>query len=116
MIPVHFAYLQALSDEKINSLEDILLNKRLIKHLWIEFLLNADVVKIAAGFINVSDVKNALTDALSWYFAFRWLLPENAALQELHDKKLILPRPVSLNIYQKHKRNFLKGILHAGLC
>lgn len=116
MIHVHFAYLQALSDKKINSLEDILANKRLIKHLWIEFLLNSEAVKIAAGFIDDTDIKEALNEALSWYLAFRWLLPENAALQGIKDGEILSPHSVNLNIYQKHKRSFLKGILHAGLC
>lgn len=71
MIPVHFAYLQALSDEKISSLADALANKRLIKHLWIEFLLNPDAVQTATGFIGDMNIKEALNEALSWYIAFR---------------------------------------------
>lgn len=116
MIPVHFDYLQALSDKKINSLEDALANKRLIKHLWIEFLLNSEAVKIVAGFIDDTDIKEALNEALSWYVAFRWLLPENTALQELKDKKALAPHRVTFSVYQQRKRNFLKGILYAGLC
>ncbi len=116
MKSIQFAYLCAVSGKRINSFENALADKRLIKHLWIEFLFNSEAVESAEDFIHYADIKDALSDALSWHLAFRWLLPENAALMKLHAHKQLLPHPVTQNVYQKLKRNFLKGILHAGLC
>src|SRR3989304_5533662 len=37
-------YLDSISDKSIETIEDIIRNERLIKHLWIELILNPEVV------------------------------------------------------------------------
>ncbi|MFZ6017361.1 MAG: hypothetical protein ACOYU0_07155 [Nitrospirota bacterium] len=61
-------------------------------------------------------MKDNLIDALSWYIAFRWILPKNTVLEELHEDKIIQPYMIKLSIYREKRRNFLKGLLHARLC
>lgn len=116
MKTLNLVYLDSISGKSINSIEDIIRDKRLIKHLWIEFILNPEVVINLKSCTYDVNIKNALTDALSWYLAFRWIFPENAALDELHKSGVIVPYRISNMIYRQKNRSFLKGLLHAGLC
>lgn len=112
----NFHYINAISKERIETLDGALKNRRLIKHLWIEFILNSEAVESAKKYLDTTTVEEAITDALSWYLAFRWLLPENTALEGLHKQGIIRPYRISNDIYRGKRRSFLKGILHAGLC
>ena len=109
-------FLDSISGKKIETIEDVIRDERLIKHLWIELLLNPEMVINLKSYTSDPDVRNALTDALSWYLAFRWIFPENAALDELHKSGLITTYRISNMIYRQKSRSFLKGLLHAGLC
>lgn len=111
-----FTYINSVSKENVTTIEDVLKNKRLTKYLWIEFILNSQIVKIARLYLDNTVVKSAFTDALSWYLAFKWILPENKILEELYKEKTITPYRVKVNIYRQNRRAFLKGILHAQLC
>lgn len=116
MKTLNFVFINSVSKEDINTIEDILSNERLRKYLWIEFILNPTMVKAYKSYIGNPIVKDSLIDALSWYLAFRWILPENKALEELHEDKIIQPYRIKLSIYREKRRNFLKGLIHARLC
>ncbi len=116
MKTLNLVYLDSISGKSIKSIEDVIRDERLIKHLWIEVILNPDVVLNLKSYRDDANIRNVLTDALSWYLAFRWIFPENAALDELHKSGLITPYRISNMIYRQKSRSFLKGLLHAGLC
>ncbi len=116
MKTLSLVFINDLSEENINTIEDVLSNERLRKYLWIEFILNLDMVKACESLIGNLIVKDNLTDALSWYLAFRWILPENKALEELHGRDIVQPYKIKPGIYREKRRNFLKGLIHAGLC
>src|SRR3989304_4806063 len=104
-------YLDSISGKSIETIEDIIRNERLIKHLWIELILNPEVVTDLKSYTVDPDIMKAFTDALSWYLAFRWIFPGNAALEELHKSHLITPYRISNMIYRQKNRNFLKRSL-----
>ena len=116
MKTLNLVYINSISGKSINSIEDIIRDERLIKHLWIEVILNPDVVLNLKLYTGDANIRNVLTDALNWYHAFRWIFPENAALDELHKSGVIVPYRISNMIYRQKSRSFLKGLLHAGLC
>jgi hypothetical protein len=116
MKTLNLVYIDSISGKSIKSIEDIIRDERLIKHLWIEVILNPEVVLNLKSYTDDANIRNVLTDALSWYLAFRWIFPENAALEELQKSRLITPYRISNMIYRQNNRNFLKGLLHAGLC
>ena len=116
MKTLNFVFINSVSKEDINTIEDALSNERLRKYLWIEFILNPAAVKAYKSHIKNLIVNDSLIDALSWYLAFRWILPENKALEKLHEDKIIQPYRIKLSIYREKRRNFLKGLLHARLC
>lgn len=78
------------------------------KYLWIEFILNPTAVRAYKSYIENPIVKDNLIDALSWYIAFRWILPKNTVLEELHEDKIIQPYMIKLSIYREKRRNSLK--------
>ena len=116
MKTLNLVYLDSISGKSINSIEDIIRDERLIKHLWIEVILNPEMVLNLKSYTDDANIRNTLTDALSWYLAFRWIFPENAALDELHKSGVIVHYKISNMIYRQKNRSFLKGLLHAGLC
>lgn len=116
MKTVNFVFINDLSEENINMIEYVLSNERLRKYLWIEFILNPDMVKTCESLTGNPFVKDNFADALSWYLAFRWILPENKALEELHGRDIVQPHKITPGIYREKRRNFLKGLIHAGLC
>jgi len=116
MKTLNFVFINSVSKEEINTIENVLSNERLRKYLWIEFIFNPEMVKECESLIGNPIVKDSLTDALSWYLAFRWLLPENNAIEELYRGDVIQPYKIKLTIYREKRRNFLKGLIHAGLC
>ncbi len=109
-------FINSLLKERINNIEDIFSDERLRKYLWIEFILNPSMVKVCKSYINNPHVKGSLKDAVSWYVAFKWILPENNELERLYRKKVVKPYRVKLQVYREKRRNFLKGLIHAGLC
>jgi len=62
-------YLDSISDKSIETIEDIIRNERLIKHLWIELILNPEVVTDLKSYTVDPDIMKAFTDALSWYLS-----------------------------------------------
>lgn len=113
---INFRYLSSLSKERSKKIEEILLNKRLLKHLWIELLLNPEFVNAILRYIYRPDIKASLEDALSWYLAFKWLLPENKPLEQLYKEQKLVSYKVKLRVYREKRREFIKGLIHAGLC
>jgi hypothetical protein len=111
-----FIFINSISKENISTIDDVLSDKRVGKYLWIEFILNPEMVRECQSLIGNSIVRDSLTDALSWYLAFRWLLPENNAIEELHKDTIIQPYKIKLSIYREKRRNFLKGLIYARLC
>lgn len=111
-----FEYIRSISGKDINTLEDILRDERLRKYLWLEFIFNPEAVNAAQPYIHEPVVKKSLTDALSWYLAFRWILPENKAIECLYNERVIVPYRIKLHIYRQMRRNFIKGLIYAGLC
>lgn len=116
MKTLNLVYIDSISGKSIKSTEDIIRDERLIKHLWIEFILNPEMVMNLKSYADDVNIRYALTDALSWYLAFRWIFSENAALDELHKGGVIVHYKISNMIYRQKSRSFLKGLLHAGLC
>jgi len=116
MRTLNLVYIDSISGKSIKSIEDIIRDKRLIKHLWIEVILNPEVVLNLKSYRDDANIRNVLTDALSWYLAFRWIFPENAALDELCKSGVVVPYRISNMIYRQKNRSFLKGLLHVGLC
>jgi hypothetical protein len=116
MKTLNFVFINSLSKEDVKTIEDVLSNERLRKYLWLEFILNPEMVKACKSYTKNPIVKDGLTDALSWYLAFRWILPENKVIEELHKDKIIKPYRIKLSIYREKRRNFLKGLIHARLC
>jgi len=116
MSAVNFVFLASVSGESIADFRDILKNERLKKYLWIELILNPQLAAIAALQLDKDTVKESLSDALSWYLAFRWLFKKNEPLEELCNKKSLVPYKIKKSVYRLKRRNFLKGILHARLC
>ena len=116
MKTLRFVYIDAISGKGIETIDDIIRDERLVKHLWIEFTLNPEMVRSFKSYIGNVNVRDALTDALSWYIAFRWIFPENTPLDELHKNGVIVPYRVRDKVYRQKLRSFLKGLLHAGLC
>ncbi len=116
MQKLNFVFLNSVSKEDIHTIEDILSNERLGKYLWIEFILNPDIAKACKSLIENQIVKDSLIDALSWYLAFKWILPKNNTLEEIRKDAVIQPYKVKLTIYREKRRNFLKGLIHARLC
>lgn len=115
-VPITGTYISSIAKESVTTVKEILRNERLVKHLWIEFILNPEMAKVSKLHLDNLIVKDALTDALSWYLAFRWLLPKNTVLEELHKKKIIVSYVVRDDIYRQKRHSFLKGILYAKLC
>ncbi|MFZ3091387.1 MAG: hypothetical protein WA240_12280 [Nitrospirota bacterium] len=115
MKKLNLRYINSLSKEGIVTIDDILKDQRLYKHLWIELIFNSKLVMAFKPYIDNAVVKNTLADALSWYLAFRWLFPENKALEELYRKNIIAPYRIKNDIYRQNRRSFLKGIVHAHL-
>lgn len=109
-------FIDSISQREIKGLEDIISDERVIEYLWIEFLFDPERVRESRAFINHAKVKKALEDAVSWYLAFRWLLPQNTELELIVKEELVKPYRVKYKEYQEKKRNFLKGIMHAKLC
>jgi hypothetical protein len=109
-------FIDSISQRKIKTFEDIISDERIIKYLWIEFLLNPESVKESLSFINHLAVRKALEDAASWYLAFRWILPQNTELEQIIKIGLVKPFRIKYKEYQDKKRNFLKGLMYAGLC
>lgn len=109
-------FIHSVTQSEIKGLEDIFSDERLIKYLWIEFILNPEAVKESLSLIDNKTVKKALLDASSWYLSFRWLLPPNKELELLVNKGIVTPYRIKYREYQEKKRNFLKGLLYAGLC
>ncbi|GAB4544535.1 MAG: hypothetical protein Fur0020_13820 [Thermodesulfovibrionia bacterium] len=113
---LNLVFVNSLSPEKIITIDDLLNNERIRKYLWIEFILNPEMVRTIKSHIDNPIVREAITDALSWYLAFRWILPDNRELEGLYKKGTIEPYRVKLQVYKEKRRNFLKGLIHAGLC
>ncbi|MFN3396825.1 MAG: hypothetical protein ACK4Z9_08560 [Thermodesulfovibrionales bacterium] len=113
---INFKYLSSLSKKEIKEIEELFLNERLLKHLWIEFLLNPELVNALLPYSHNPEIKTSLEDALSWYLAFRWLLPENRPLERLYKEQRLTPYKVRLRIYREKIREFIKGLVYAGLC
>lgn len=116
MKTLNLVYIDSISGKGIDTIDDIIRDERLIKHLWIELILNPELVRSFKSYTDEVAVKDALTDALSWYLAFRWVFPENIPLDELHKRGVIVPYRVRDRVYRQKIRGFLKGLLHAGLC
>ena len=112
----NLVYINAISGKGIDNIEDIIRDERLVKHLWIEFILNPELVRGFRSYTSDVAIKDALTDALSWYLAFRWIFPENSSLDELHKEGVITPYKIRDTVYRQKLRSFLKGLSHAGLC
>lgn len=113
---VSFIFIDSISKDKITTIDDILRNERLRKYLWIEFILNPEMVHVARSYLDNSLISDILSDSVSWYLAFRWVFPQNNALEELYKEKTIIPYKIKNHIYREKSRAFLKGILHARLC
>lgn len=109
-------YIESLSGRGIDSIEDIISDKRLIKFLWIELILNPELVQSLKSYTDNALVRDALTDALSWYLAFRWIFHENIPLDDLHKRGVIVPYRLRDGVYRQNIRGFLKGLVYAGLC
>ena len=109
-------FINSVTKEDITDFDELISNERLNKYLWIELILNPDLTAIAALKMEEGTVRESLSDALSWYSAFRWLFQKNEPLEKLHGEKLIVPYNIKNGIFRLHKRNFLKGIMHARLC
>lgn len=116
MDEINFRYLDSLSKKEIKSIDDLLSDERLLNYLWIELIFNSDLVDIIINYISFPKIKQSLEDAISWYFAFRWIFPENKKLEELKRNNLVLPHRVKFKEYKEKKRNFIKGLMYAGLC
>lgn len=111
-----FIYLEALKGKKINTFREALEDSRLAKYIWMEFILNPQVIKIGYRNLSIPLIRDALVKAVSWYFAFRWLFKKNAEIEKLKKNNLIESYSLRGEIYRKDIRNFLKGIVYAGLC
>ncbi|MCC7201841.1 MAG: hypothetical protein IT393_04140 [Nitrospirae bacterium] len=109
-------YIDSLSGRGIDSVEDIINDKRLIKFLWVELILNPELVQGLKSCMDENVVRDALTNALSWYLAFRWIFHENIPLDDLHNRGVIVPYRVRDGVYRQNIRGFLKGLVYAGLC
>jgi len=116
MNTLKFIFLNAISKDTPLTFEDILRNERLGNRLWIELILNPEVVEVCKLHIDNPTVKDALTKALSWYLGFKWLFSDNRSIEELYKKEIIKPYQIKGYVYRKDRRTFLKGILHARLC
>lgn len=116
MQKLKFQYLEAIRGERINTFKKAVKDSRLYKYLWMEYILNPQLIKISYGYFNNPLVKDALTKAVSWYFAFRWLFKKNTEIEKLKKNNLIEIYSLKGEIYRKDIRNFLKGIVYAGLC
>lgn len=113
---MQFKYLSKIAGKKINNLREIFEDRRLCKHLWIEFILNPEIIKVSQRHLKEPLIKAELLKAISWYFAFRWLFKENPVIERLKKKKILTPYPVRGEVYRKDCRSFLKGITYACLC
>ena len=116
MKKVNVIYLNAIAKQWPLTVEGILEDKRLNKHLWVEFILNPKIVAAFELYVDNPVVKGSLSSALSWYIGFRWLIPQNDPLERLCKKSNIKPYILRGELYRLGRRNFLKGILHARLC
>lgn len=110
------SYIDSISSKDIDTIDDIIRDERLVTHLWIELILNPAIVRKVKSYTSAVAIRDALTDALSWYLAFRWIFSENTPLDELHREGVITPYRVTDRIYRQKIRGFLKGLMHAGLC
>lgn len=109
-------YLDSISGNEINNTEDIIRDERLVKHLWIEIILNPELIVRLKPYADNNKIKNAINDALSWYLAFRWIFRENSSLEYTYINGGAVPYKVTGRLYRQKNREFLKGLLHAGLC
>lgn len=116
MKKLQIVYLNSISGNAINNAEDIISDERLVKHLWIELILNPEIVVSLKPYTENIKIKKAITDALSWYLAFRWIFPENPSLEKTYKYGGAVPYKITVRIYRQKNREFLKGLLHAGLC
>lgn len=113
---VPLIYIDSISGNEINKAEDIIRDERLVKHLWIELILNPELIVRLKPYADNINIKNAIIDALSWYLAFRWIFPENTSLEYTYKNGGAVPYKVTGRVYRQKIREFLKGLLHAGLC
>lgn len=109
-------YIDSISNKEINNTEDIISDERLVKHLWIELILNPELIVRLKPYTDNVKIKDAIIDALSWYLAFRWIFPENPSLDYTFKNGGAIPYKVTGRVYRQKIREFLKGLLHAGLC
>ena len=116
MYPLDLKFINSVSEKRLSSLEDILCDERLLKYLWIEFIMNSEAVAAGALCLDNEQIRESLTSALSWYAAYRWLFRKNDALEELHKTGGLAPYRIGNDVYKQYNRVFLKGIVHAGLC
>ncbi|MBI5193107.1 MAG: hypothetical protein HZA08_06660 [Nitrospirae bacterium] len=113
---LQIVYLDSISANEINNTEDIISDERLLKHLWLELILNPEIVVRLKPYAENIKIKKAIIDALSWYLAFRWIFPENTSLENTYKYGGAVPYKITARIYRQKNREFLKGLLHAGLC
>ncbi|GAQ94455.1 hypothetical protein TAGGR_1636 [Thermodesulfovibrio aggregans] len=116
MNAINFKYLQSISKKHIESIEELICDERLLNHLWIEIIVNPDIVNVLFPYVENAKIKKAFEDALSWYLAFNWIFPTNIPLEQLHKKGIISYYRVKLKNYMQNRRNFIKGLIHEGLC
>lgn len=113
---IKIVFLHSLTSLESYSIENILEDKRLLKYLWVECILNPYFVKRAQLHIKNQLIADTLTHSLSWYLGFKWFLPRNEVLEDIYEKGLILPFKITNQVYRKGVRQFLKGAIHVGLC
>lgn len=116
MKKINFRFLDKIADRDIGEFREVIKNKGLCRYLWIEFLLNPGIVRTAQEYLKKTKVKNELLKAISWYFAFKWIFKKNPEIERLKENKILSPYSIRGEIYRRERRNFLKGIIYAGLC
>jgi hypothetical protein len=105
-------YLEAIVDKKIDNIEALLRNERLLRHLWVALALEPDTVRAVVPYTENPSIVSSLRDALRWYSAFRCILPKNGALEEISHKLGLSPYRITLRDYIQKRREFIKGLIY----
>ncbi len=109
-------YLESIVGKKINNIKEVLRNERLLRRLWVALVIESDTVRAVVPYTENPYIVSSLRDALSWYSAFRWILPKHGALEEISHKLGLSPYKITLRDYIQKRREFIKGLIYEGVC
>jgi hypothetical protein len=116
---VKLLFLDKISSKPLNTEADIFADERLMRHIWVECLINPEFAEFffkESGHFMVSASRciEVLSKAASWYkaysYIFRSLSVTNRALETLIAGNTVKPFDIKRAIYNEGIKDFIKGL------